>query len=240
MNNVVETASGKLLGTVVEDVLAFRTIPYAASTAGAKRFLPPLPPLPWNGVRDCSEFAGKAPQDGLRPATRPELENFSGAADPSPETEDCLTLNVWTPGCDRSVKRPVMVWFHGGAFAYGNANLPRTSGSRLAARNDVVVVSVNQRLNIFGHLDLSAFGGETFRQSGNAGTLDMVASLEWVRDNITAFGGVPATSRSSASRAAERKSAPCCRCRARRVCSTARSFKAARRCGCEPRIGRWR
>ncbi|WP_428540767.1 carboxylesterase/lipase family protein [Rhodopila sp.] len=191
MNNVVETASGKVAGTVAEDVVAFKTIPYAASTAGANRFLPPRPPAPWAGIRDCSDFTGKAPQNGLRPATRPELENFSGAADPSPETEDCLTLNIWTQGCDPTAKRPVMVWFHGGAFAYGNANSPRTHGTRLAARNDVVVVTVNQRLNIFGHLDLSAFGGDPFRLSGNAGTLDMVASLQWVRDNISGFGGDP-------------------------------------------------
>ena len=191
MNNVVETASGKVSGTVAEDVVAFKTIPYAASTAGANRFLPPRPALPWTGIRDCSDFTGKAPQNGLRPPTRPELEDFSGAADLSPETEDCLTLNIWTPGCDPTAKRPVMVWFHGGAFAYGNANSPRTHGSRLAARNDVVVVTVNQRLNIFGHLDLSAFGGAPFHLSGNAGTLDMVAALHWVRDNISGFGGNP-------------------------------------------------
>jgi para-nitrobenzyl esterase len=189
MNDVVETASGKVRGAVVEGVLEFRTIPYGASTTGANRFRPPQPPRPWAGVRNCTTFTGKAPQAGLRPATRPELENFSGAADPSPETEDCLTVNVWTPG--PAGMRPVMVWFHGGAFAYGNANSPRTRGSRLAAQNDVVVVTVNQRLNIFGHLDLSAVGGESFRYSGNAGTLDMVASLEWVRDNIAAFGGDP-------------------------------------------------
>ena len=191
MSGVVETASGKVLGTVEEGVLAFRTIPYGASTSGANRFRPPAPVVAWPGVRDCSVFTGRAPQAGLRPATRPELENFSGAADPSPETEDCLTVNIWTPGCDAAAQRPVMVWFHGGAFAWGNANSPRTRGSRLAARNDVVVVSVNQRLNIFGHLDLSAVGGEAFRWSGNAGTLDMVAALEWVRDNIAAFGGDP-------------------------------------------------
>jgi para-nitrobenzyl esterase len=188
MNNVVETASGKVRGAMTEGVLEFRTIPYGASTAGANRFRPPQPPAPWSGMRDCLEFTGKAPQAGLRAPTRPELENFSGAADPSPETEDCLTLNIWTPDCD-AAKRPVMVWFHGGAFAYGNANSPRTSGTRLATQNDVVVVTVNQRLNIFGHLDLSAVGGDA--HSGNAGTLDMVASLEWVRDNIASFGGDP-------------------------------------------------
>jgi para-nitrobenzyl esterase len=189
MNNVVETASGRVRGAVIERTLEFRTIPYGASTAGANRFRSPRPTEPWAGVRDCLAFSGKAPQAGLRPTTRPELEDFSGAADPSPETEDCLTLNIWTPG--PGGKRPVMVWFHGGAFAFGNANSPRTRGSRLAAANDVVVVNVNQRLNIFGHLDLSAVGGEAFRFSGNAGTLDMVASLEWVRDNIAAFGGDP-------------------------------------------------
>ncbi|HBK05324.1 MAG TPA: carboxylesterase/lipase family protein [Acetobacteraceae bacterium] len=186
MSNV-ETAAGKVRGSAVEGVLTFRTIPYAASTSGANRFRPPQPVAAWNGVRDCTEFAGKAPQAGLRPPTRPELENFSGAADASPETEDCLTVNVWTPGTNG--KRPVMVWFHGGAFAYGNANSPRTHGSRLAAKNDVVVVTVNQRLNIFGHLDVSAIGGDA--HSGNAGTLDMVAALEWVRDNIAMFGGDP-------------------------------------------------
>ncbi len=190
MNDVVETASGKVRGAMAEGVMEFRTIPYAASTGGANRFLPSQPVARWSSVRDCLAFSGKAPQAGLRPPTRPELENFSGAADPSPETEDCLTLNVWTPACD-GAKRPVMVWFHGGAFAYGNANSPRTRGSRLAMQNDVVVVTVNQRLNIFGHLDLSSVGGHAL--SGNAGTLDMVASLEWVRDNIAGFGGDPGT-----------------------------------------------
>ena len=183
MSTIAETASGKVSGSLIENILAFKTIPYGT----AARFMPPAPANAWTGIRDCSTFAGRAPQAGLRPTTRPELADFSGAADLSPETEDCLTLNVWTPSCSGS--RPVMVWFHGGAFAYGNANSPRTWGMRLAAQHDVVVVTVNQRLNIFGHLDLSAIGGEDFRYSGNAGTLDMVAALEWVRDNITAFGG---------------------------------------------------
>jgi len=192
MEQVVETTAGKVGGTVEEDVACFKTIPYAGSAAGEHRFLPPRPPTAWAGVRDCSAFSGRAPQAGLAPVPRPELANFSGAPDPSPETEDCLTVNVWTPSLGAAAKRPVMVWFHGGAFACGNANAPRLRGTRLAARNDVVVVSVNQRLNIFGHLELSAFGGEAFRHSGNAGTLDMIAALEWVRDNIGRFGGDPA------------------------------------------------
>jgi para-nitrobenzyl esterase len=187
MNTVVDTTAGQVRGTVIERVIAFKTVPYAT----ADRFCAPRAPEPWTGVRGCLAFSGHAPQAGLRPATRPELESFSGAADPSPDTEDCLTMNVWTPGLDAAGKRPVMVWFHGGAFAYGNANADRLRGSRLAIRNDVVVVAVNQRLNIFGHLDLSVAGGDVFAVSGNAGTLDMVAALEWVRDNIARFGGDP-------------------------------------------------
>jgi para-nitrobenzyl esterase len=191
MTRTVETTAGKVQGAIEEDVYSFKTIPYGASTAGENRFLPPRTPVAWAGARDCAKFAGRAPQFGLAPVPRPELADFAGAPDGSPETEDCLTVNVWTPDVQTHAKRPVMVWFHGGAFAFGTANAPRLRGSRLAARNDVVVVSVNQRLNIFGHLDLSEFGGAAFRYSGNAGTLDMIAALEWVRDNIAQFGGDP-------------------------------------------------
>ncbi|MGA9017225.1 MAG: carboxylesterase/lipase family protein [Acetobacteraceae bacterium] len=189
--SLVETLAGRVRGTTVEGVVAFKSIPYGAPTSGANRFMPPRKPTPWAGVRDALEYQGHAPQHGLRPASRPELADFSGAPDTSPETEDCLTLNVWTPGLDHSAKRPVMVWFHGGAFSYGTANVARLQGSRLATRGDVVVVTVNQRLNIFGFLDLSAVGGADFSASGNAGTLDMIAALEWVRENIARFGGDP-------------------------------------------------
>lgn len=188
---VVETVSGQVRGSMIDGVAAFKTIPYGAPTAGAHRFMPPRKPQAWGGTRDALDYAGHAPQQGLRPATRPELADFSGPPDTSPETEDCLTLNVWTPGAEQEAKRPVMVWFHGGAFSYGTANVARLQGSRLARRGDVVVVTVNQRLNIFGFLDLSAIGSPEFAASGNAGTLDMVAALEWVRDNISAFGGDP-------------------------------------------------
>ncbi len=190
MSAIVETTQGRVSGFEIEGTTAFLSLPYGAPTGGANRFLPPKAPASWAGVRDATRVLGKAPQAGLRNATRPELDDLSGTPDPSPETEDCLSLNIWTPAAD-SAKRPVMVWFHGGAFSYGNANGDRTRGSRLAKRNDVVVVCVNQRLNIFGHLDLSALASPEFAQSGNAGTLDMVASLEWVRDNIAAFGGDP-------------------------------------------------
>ncbi len=188
---VVETASGRVRGASIEDVAAFKCIPYGAPSSGANRFMPPRKPTPWAGVRDALDYTGHAPQQGLRPATRVELADFSGPPDTSPETEDCLTLNVWSANPKHGAKRPVMVWFHGGAFAYGTANVARLQGSRLATRGDVVVVTVNQRLNIFGFLDLSEIGGTDYAASGNAGTLDMIAALEWVRDNIDGFGGDP-------------------------------------------------
>jgi len=188
MNPIVETTAGKIRGTTIDGVAVFRSVPYGAPTSGANRFMPPRAPSPWAGVRDALDYAGQAPQARLGPAPRTEMVNFSGNPDPSPETEDCLTLNVWTPSAD-SAKRPVMVWLHGGAFSYGSSNSLRLQGMRLCKRNDVVLVTVNQRLNILGHLDLSQIGGAEYAQSGNAGTLDMVAALQWVRDNIAAFGG---------------------------------------------------
>jgi para-nitrobenzyl esterase len=184
-----ETASGKIRGLRSGDLHVFKGIPYGASTAGVNRFMPPRQPEPWAGVRDATAYAGRSPQAGAG-ARRPELATVWGPRDTLPAGEDCLTLNVWTPGLD-SAKRPVMVWLHGGAFSYGSANAPWYDGSRLARRQDVVVVGVNHRLNIFGHLDLSATGDERFAQSGNAGVLDLVAALAWVREHANRFGGDP-------------------------------------------------
>ena len=185
----VTTAYGKILGTASNGVYAFKGIPYGASTAGANRFMPPRKPEPWPGVRQAMVYAGRSPQ-APGSAQRPELANVWGPIDKLPVGEDCLTLHVWTPGLD-SAKRPVMVWLHGGAFSYGSANSPRYDSNNLARRNDVVVVAVNHRLNIFGHLDLSGVGGEKFAPSGNVGVLDLVAALEWVRDHAARFGGDP-------------------------------------------------
>jgi para-nitrobenzyl esterase len=186
---IVETASGKLRGAVEDGIVHFLGVPYGAPTGGRNRFMPPQKPEPWGGVRDALVWAGHAPQAGPGPR-RPELALLSGAPDTVPLSEDCLTLNLWTPALD-SAKRPVMVWYHGGAFSYGSANGDRLRGTNLARRGDVVVVTVNQRLAVLGHLHLGEIGDTRFAQSGNAGTLDMVAALEWVRDNIARFGGDP-------------------------------------------------
>jgi para-nitrobenzyl esterase len=187
---IVETPSGKVRGSTQAAIHAFKGIPYGASTAGANRFQPPRPAQPWAGLRDALGLGGRAPQWQGAPTRRPGMATQLGPVDTSPETEDCLSLHVWTPGLD-SPRRPVMVWLHGGAFHFGSANRAVTDGANLARRGDVVVVSVNHRLNILGHLDLSGIGGERFAHSGNAGVLDLVAALEWVRDNIGRFGGDP-------------------------------------------------
>ena len=186
---VVETASGRVRGVTSDGVHVFKGIPYGASTAGANRFMPPRKPEPWTGVREAIAYAGRSPQAAAG-AQRPELATVWGPVDMLPVGEDCLTLHVWTPALDTS-KRPVMVWLHGGAFSYGSANSPRYDSTNLARRNDVVVVAVNHRLNIFGHLDLSNLGGGRFAQSGNAGLLDLVLALEWVREHAQRFGGDP-------------------------------------------------
>jgi para-nitrobenzyl esterase len=189
LSPAVEIASGKIRGAAAGGIHAFKGIPYGASTGGKNRFRPPLPVASWAGTRDALAYRGKAPQSPAQVKRRAEMDGILGPLDASPETEDCLTLNVWTPGAGG--KRPVMVWLHGGAFAYGSGNRAVTDGANLARRGDVVVVSVNHRLNICGYLHLEDIGGERFAGSGNAGSLDMIAALEWVRDNIAAFGGDP-------------------------------------------------
>src|SRR5438045_8480168 len=187
---IVETANGKVRGVANAGIYAFKGIPYGASTAGANRFQPPRPAEPWAGVRDALALGGRAPQWQAGPTRRPGMGTLLGPVDTSPETEDCLSLHVWTPGLD-SPQRPVMVWLHGGAFHFGSANRAVTDGANLARRGDVVVVSVNHRLNILGHFDLSGIGGERYGHSGNAGMLDLIAALGWVQGNIDRFGGDP-------------------------------------------------
>ncbi len=186
---VAETSAGNILGVLAGGVHAFKGVPYGAPTSGRNRFMPPQKPNPWSGIRSATDWAGRAPQAAPSGGRRPELSGLSGAPDRLTESEDCLTVNIWTRGLKDGGKRPIMVWYHGGGFGYGSANTPRLDGGNLAALYDVVVVTVNQRLNILGHLHLADIGGEAFAQSGNAGTLDMVAALQWVKDNADRFGG---------------------------------------------------
>lgn len=190
---IADTTYGQLRGRIEDSVRVFRGVPYGASTAGARRWLPPLPPDQWNGVRDALELGDMAPQNlAAMPATsasaRPDLE-MNGRG---PLSEDCLRLNVWTPAVGTySGRRPVMVWYHGGAYQNGSGGALSVHGAHLAAKQDVVVVTVNHRLNVFGFLELGEAFGPAYADSGNVGLLDCVTALRWVRDNIAQFGGDP-------------------------------------------------
>ena len=180
---VVETTGGKLRGSASGGVSGFKGIPYGASTAGQNRFRPPAPAAAWPGVRDATAFGASAPQ---LPASTDPLGAWYGALQPM--SEDCLFLNVWTPGL--AGKRPVMVWLHGGAWVSCAGTAPGFDGTVLARDGDVVVVTINHRLNLFGYIKLDD-PDEAYAQSGNAGVLDMVAALQWVKANAAAFGGDP-------------------------------------------------
>ena len=182
---VVRTQSGEIQGFVRHGIQSFRGIPYAT----AERFKPPVRPQPWAQRRLTLSWGNICPQP-VDPQLR-EPQIFISDTRFWPASENCQNLNVWTPALDGR-KRPVMVWLHGGGFFSGSSNeLPLYDGTNLSRKGDVVIVSVNHRLNVLGFLDLSAHG-EAYKASANAGMLDIVAALEWVRDNIAAFGGDPA------------------------------------------------
>jgi para-nitrobenzyl esterase len=184
-NTAIETTSGKIRGAASGKSICFKGVPYGASTEGA-RFLPPSKPQPWSGVRDALELGPASPQVPSTLIPESMAQQPPGDAN---GTEDCLHLNVWTPGT--SGKRPVMVWFHGGGYSAASANWKMYDGTNLAGKHDVVVVTVNHRLNVFGYLFLADLGGEKFASASNAGMLDCIQALEWVRDNIANFGGDP-------------------------------------------------
>ena len=189
---IAETAYGRIRGSEVGGINVFKGVPYGASTAGRNRFMPPAAPAKWTGVRDALAFGPSAPQS--EPGTRRAASPIAVAAAGLPaESEDCLVLNLWTPAVGDGRKRPVMFWCHGGGFATGSGSSPVTEGANLARRGDVVVVTINHRLNVLGFTSLEEPGGSDFDTSGDVGMLDIVRALEWVRDNIAQFGGDPNT-----------------------------------------------
>jgi para-nitrobenzyl esterase len=180
---IVATRSGKVEGLERDGVHVFRGIPYAAPPVGPRRWQPPVREEAWEGTHDTTSFSPQSAQ------TEFGLTKIMGQKQP-PSSEDSLYLNVWTPGCD-DARRPVMVWIHGGAFVWGAGDTPWYDGTKFARHGDVVLVTINYRLNAFGFLHLADLFGERFAGSGNAGILDQIAALEWVRECIAAFGGDP-------------------------------------------------
>lgn len=185
MGPVVVTTAGAVRGRLGPngDVAIFSGVPYASTTGGARRWQPPATPQAWTGIREATTYGPSAPQN-------PSTIETAWSGGNLVTSEDCLTVNVWTPSPDRS-ERPVMVWVHGGGFTGGSGSTPWYDGSSLCRRGDVVLVTFNYRLGALGFLDLSAEGGERLAHAANCGILDQVALLRWVRDNIAAFGGDP-------------------------------------------------
>lgn len=181
---IVQTESGKVGGYIENGMYIYKGIPYAK----AERFMPPVAPDKWEGIRSSRSYGPTCPQ-GKRMGWYSDEHAFAFNWDDGYPDENCLRVNIWTPGINDGKKRPVMVWLHGGGYAAGSGQeLPSYDGANLAKKGDVVVVTLNHRLNVLGFLDLSAFG-EKYAKSGNAGLLDLVAALQWVNKNIASFGG---------------------------------------------------
>ena len=195
MTGSVETQSGKVRGKRIGGVCKFLGIPYGGDTS-THRFQPASAPMSWAGIRDCFTFGPQAPQTSfmavppaaMSEAARAVMTVFSAGGGSAPQSEDCLVLDVYTPDPSPRRKRPVMVWLHGGGFTSGAGGIEGYDGGALCHRGDVVVVTINHRLNALGYLYLGALHDD-FADSGNVGQLDIVLALEWVRDNIAAFGG---------------------------------------------------
>ena len=187
---IAQTQYGKVQGFILRGIVQYRGIPYGADTSGKNRFMPPQPPESWDDVRPAVWWGNSAPQNmdnryGNQWASFVDHWNYDDVS------EDCLRLNIWTPATDAG-RRPVLVWLHGGGYTNGNGiEQDGYDGESLSRKGDIVFVSINHRLGPIGFSDLSGVGGEKYQHSGNVGALDMVAALEWVRDNIENFGGDP-------------------------------------------------
>lgn len=182
--STVSISSGQICGFIDNGVYVYKGIPYAK----AERFQEPQTPDSWEGIRSCRAFGPTAPQD-FRTGWNDDKSAFAYDWNDGFPGEDCLRVNVWTNGINDGQKRPVMVWLHGGGFSAGSGQeQPAYDGASLARNHNVVVVTLNHRLNVLGYLDLSAFG-EEYAHSGNLGMMDIVKALEWVRDNAESFGG---------------------------------------------------
>ncbi|WP_167614156.1 carboxylesterase/lipase family protein [Maribellus sediminis] len=187
---IAETVYGKVKGFILRGITQFRGIPYGADTGGKNRFMPPQKPESWDHIRPAVWWGNSAPQimDNRYANAYASFVDHWNYDDVS---EDCLRLNVWTPAIDAN-KRPVMVWYHGGGYTNGNGiEQDGYMGENLSRKGDVVFVSINHRLGPIGFSDLSGVGGDKYKHSGNVGALDMVAALEWVKENIANFGGDP-------------------------------------------------
>ena len=181
---IAETESGKVAGYVENGIYIYKGIPYAK----AERFMPPVAADKWEGVRSSRAYGPTCPQ-GKRMGWYSDEQAFAFNWDDGYPDENCLRVNIWTPGLKDGKKRPVMVWLHGGGYSAGSGQeLPSYDGTNLAKKGDAVVVTLNHRLNVLGFLDLSAYG-DKYAKSGNAGLLDLVAALQWVNKNIESFGG---------------------------------------------------
>jgi para-nitrobenzyl esterase len=189
-NAIVETDSGKIKGYISRGVFTFKGIPYGEDTGGANRFTMPKKPKPWTGVRSSMSYGRTAPQ-AFRTGWNEDENAWMFSWSDGVPGEDCLRLNVWTPAINDNTKRAVMFWIHGGGFAAGSGEEQiGYNGENLAKRGDVVVVSINHRLNVLGFLNLEKYGDQ-FKHSSNVSQLDIVAALEWVKANIANFGGDP-------------------------------------------------
>ena len=185
---IAETKYGKVKGFILRGITCYRGIPYGADTSGKNRFMPPQPPKPWTNILPAVWWGNTAPQI-MDNRYANAYSSFVDHWNYDDVSEDCLKLNVWTPAIDTK-KRPVLVWLHGGGYTNGNGiEQDGYDGENLSRKGDIVFVSINHRLGPIGFSDLSGIGGSKFADSGNVGALDMVAALEWVRDNIANFGG---------------------------------------------------